>query len=294
MERVRVGIVYGLLRTEERLLIAALEARGAVVERIPDRQLRLELTAPPPSYDVVVVRSVSQQRGLHVASLFEAWGVPVVNPTRLLEVCNDKVRTTALLAGAGIPQPRVMVAFSVEEALAAADALGYPVVIKPPLGSWGRLLARVHSRRAAEELLRHKRALGGFHHGTFYVQEWVPKPGRDIRAFVVGEETICAIYRSSSHWVTNTARGAAASNCPVTPDLAELCGQVARTLGGGVLAVDVFEHPERGLLVNEVNATMEFRNSIAPTGVDIPGRVADYVLAVARAGQATSLLTVRG
>ncbi|MCX7622313.1 MAG: lysine biosynthesis protein LysX [Thermomicrobium sp.] len=293
MERVRIGLVYGLLRTEERLLIAALEQRGAVVERVLDRQLRLDATAPPPRYDVVVERSVSQLRGLHVATLFEAWGVPVVNPTRVLEVCNDKLRTTALLAAAGIPQPRVMVAFSVEEALAAADELGYPVVIKPPLGSWGRLLARVHSRRAAAEVLRHKRALGGFHHGTIYVQEWVPKPGRDIRAFVVGEETICAIYRTAEHWVTNTARGGRASACPVTPELAELCGRVAQALGGGVLAVDILEHPERGLLVNEVNATMEFRNSIAPTGVDIPGRVADYVLSVARQGQVATLATVR-
>ncbi|MFN3336511.1 MAG: lysine biosynthesis protein LysX [Thermomicrobium sp.] len=294
MERLRVGVVYGLLRAEERLLITALEQRGAVVERLLDRQLRLDLGTPPPRYDVVIERSVSQLRGLHVASVFEAWGVPVVNPTRILEICNDKLRTTALLAAAGIPQPRVVVAFSPEEALAAAEELGYPVVIKPPLGSWGRLLARVHSRRTAEELLRHKRMLGGFHHGTIYLQEWVPKPGRDIRAFVVGEETICAIYRTSSHWVTNTARGGRASNCPVTPDLAELCGRVARALGGGVLAVDVLEHPERGLLVNEVNATMEFRNSIAPTGVDIPGRVADYVLAVARAGQAPALVTTRG
>jgi [lysine-biosynthesis-protein LysW]--L-2-aminoadipate ligase len=183
VERLRVGVVYGLLRAEERLLIAALEQRGAVVERLLDRQLRLDLSTPPPRYDVVIERSVSQLRGLHVASVFEAWGVPVVNPTRILEICNDKLRTTALLAAAGIPQPRVVVAFSPEEALAAAEQLGYPVVIKPPLGSWGRLLARVHSRRAAEELLRHKRALGGFHHGTIYVQEWVPKPGRDIRAF---------------------------------------------------------------------------------------------------------------
>lgn len=294
MERLRVGVVYGVLRAEERLLIAALEQRGAVVERLFDRQLRLDLSTPPPRYDVVIERSVSQLRGLHVASVFEAWGVPVVNPTRILEICNDKLRTTALLAAAGIPQPRVVVAFSPEEALAAAEQLGYPVVIKPPLGSWGRLLARVHSRRTAEELLRHKRALGGFHHGTIYVQEWVPKPGRDIRAFVVGEETICAIYRTSDHWVTNTARGGRASNCPVTPELAELCGRVARALGGGVLAVDVLEHPERGLLVNEVNATMEFRNSIAPTGVDIPGRVADYVLAVARAGQTAPLVAARG
>lgn len=293
MTRVRVGLIYGLLRAEERLLLNALEERGALVDRLLDRQLRLEITTMPPQYDVIVGRSVSQQRGLQIASIFEAWGTPVVNPTSIVEICNDKLRTSAVLAAAGIPQPRVMVAFSAEDALAAADRLGYPVVIKPALGSWGRLLARANSRRTAEEILRHKRLLGGFHHATLYLQEWVPKPGRDIRAFVVGEETICAIYRSSAHWVTNTARGGRASYCPVTPELAELCGRVARVLGGGVLAIDLLEHPERGLLVNEVNATMEFRNSIAPTGVDIPGRIADYVLTVARLRQ-PSLVAARG
>jgi [lysine-biosynthesis-protein LysW]--L-2-aminoadipate ligase len=56
----------------------------------------------------------------------------------------------------------------------------------------------------------------------------------------------------------------------------------SRAVGGGLLAIDLFEHPERGLLVNEVNATIEFRNSIAPTGVDIPAAIVDYTLAVAR------------
>ena len=111
--------------------------------------------------------------------------------------------------------------------------------------------------------------------------EYVRKPGRDIRAFVVGDETICAIYRRSGHWITNTARGAEASNCDVTPEIAEVCGAVARAVGGGVLAIDLFEDPDRGLLVNEVNATMEFRNSIHTTGVNIPGRIVDYALALA-------------
>jgi len=110
------------------------------------------------------------------------------------------------------------------------------------------------------------------------VQEHIAKPQRDIRAFVVGERTICAIYRTSAHWVTNTARGAVASNCPVTPELDSLCVRAAQAVGGGILAIDILEDPERGLLVNEINATMEFRNSIAPTGVDIPNAMLDYVL----------------
>jgi [lysine-biosynthesis-protein LysW]--L-2-aminoadipate ligase len=162
--------------------------------------------------------------------------------------------------------------------------MGYPVVLKPGVGSWGRLLAKVNDREAAEALLEHKQVLGSYHHSIYYIQEYVDKPGRDIRAFVVGDETICAIYRRSSHWITNTARGGEASNCPVTPELDELCQKAAAAVGGGVVALDLFEDEQRGLLVNEINYTMEFRNSIDTTGINIPGRVVDYVLQVANGG----------
>jgi [lysine-biosynthesis-protein LysW]---L-2-aminoadipate ligase len=156
--------------------------------------------------------------------------------------------------------------------------LGYPVVLKPITGSWGRLLARINDRDAAEAVLEHQETLGSYQHHVHYVQEHIVKPQRDIRAFVVGGSTICAIYRTSEHWVTNTARGAVASNCPVTPELDRLCVRAAQAVGGGILAIDVLEDPQRGLLINEINATMEFRNSIAPTGVDIPQAMLDFVL----------------
>ncbi len=199
--------------------------------------------------------------------------------------CWDKLLTTAALAQAGVPQPQVRVAFTPEAALRAIEELGYPVVLKPVVGSWGRLLARINDRDAAEAILEHKETLGSYQHSIFYIQEFVRKPGRDIRAFVVGDETICAIYRSSEHWITNTARGGQASNCPVTPELDALCRATTRAVSGGdgaVVAIDVLEDPDRGLLVNEVNHTMEFRNSIHTTGVDIPGRVARYVMEVGR------------
>jgi [lysine-biosynthesis-protein LysW]--L-2-aminoadipate ligase len=280
----RIAIIYGPLRVEERLLFTELEQRGLAFDRIDDRTLDLSFDPSGWDYDVVIARGVSQQRTFHVVTMLEALGVPVVNTSSVLELSNDKVRTSAALARAGVPQPRLRVAFSPEQALAAIEDLGYPAVIKPAVGSWGRLLAKVNDRDAAEALLEHKQVLGGFHHGTIYIQEYVEKRGRDIRAFVLGDETICAIYRSSEHWITNTARGGLASNCPVTPELASLCAQAAHAVGGGILAVDLFEHPERGLLVNEINATMEFRNSIDTTGVNIPGRIVDYALEVAGRG----------
>ena len=168
-------------------------------------------------------------------------------------------------------------AFDEESALAAAEEIGYPFVLKPVVGSWGRLLAKVEDRSTAEAFIEHKATLG-VNHQVFYLQEYIDKPGRDIRAFVVGDEPICAIYRTSENWITNTARGGVASNCPLTSELVEICQQTARAIGGGLLAIDLFE-TANGLVVNEVNHTMEFRNSIATTGVNIPALMVEYVLA---------------
>jgi [lysine-biosynthesis-protein LysW]--L-2-aminoadipate ligase len=280
----RIAILYGPLRVEERLLFNEVEQRGIDLTRIDDRTLDLSFEPHDWDYDIVIARGVAQQRTFHVVTMLEAVGVPVVNGSTVLELCNDKVRTSAALARAGVPQPRLRVAFSADQALAAIEELGYPAVIKPAVGSWGRLLAKVNDRDAAEALIEHKQTLGGFHHGTIYIQEYIEKRGRDIRAFVIGGETICAIYRSSEHWITNTARGGLATNCPVTPELADLCARAASAVGGGILAIDLFEDAERGLLVNEVNATMEFRNSIETTGVNIPGRIVEYALEVAGRG----------
>ncbi|HUY99342.1 MAG TPA: lysine biosynthesis protein LysX [Thermomicrobiaceae bacterium] len=277
----RVAVVHAQLRAEERLLFAELARRGIVPDRIDDRTAILDLTDPRRDYDVAIGRSVSQQRTLHTLAILEAWGVPTLNRPDVIAVCNDKLRSSAAFAAGGLPQPRLLVAYTPESALEAIETLGYPVVLKPPVGSWGRLLAKVNDRAAAEALLEHKQTLGSFHHGTYYIQAYVRKPGRDIRAFVVGDETIAAIYRASSHWITNTARGGHATGCPVTPEIDALCRGAARAVGGGVLAVDLFEDPERGLLVNEVNATMEFRNSIDTTGVNIPARIVDYALELA-------------
>jgi [lysine-biosynthesis-protein LysW]--L-2-aminoadipate ligase len=298
-----VGVLLSRVRIEEKLLLAELERRGATIVRFDDRVLTLDLTEPPPALlacDVVVERCINHLRALYTLKLLDDWGVPVVNTYEVANICGDKILTSAALAGAGVPMPRTIVAYTPESALDACEQLGYPVVMKPAVGSWGRLLARVNDRDAAEALLEHKVTLGSFHHGAFYIQEFIRKPGRDIRSFVVGDETICAIYRDSPHWITNTARGGVATNCPVTPEIDALSRASAAAVGGGVVAVDLLES-ERGLLVNEVNYTMEFRNSIDTTGVDIPGRIVDYVMRVglesrasARAATAKPVAAVAG
>jgi [lysine-biosynthesis-protein LysW]---L-2-aminoadipate ligase len=277
----RIAIIASRIRAEEKHLLAAFEARGAAVTVLNDDEMILPVGMQPLPYDAILERSVSTSRGLYALHLLEAAGNLTINRYSTANTCADKLLTTTALQKANIPQPTVRVAFTAEAALQAIEEMGYPVVLKPVIGSWGRLLARINDRDAAEAVLEHKEVLGSYQHSIFYIQALVRKPGRDIRAFVVGDSCICAIYRHSPHWITNTARGGKATVCPVTPELNALCVGAAQAVGGGVLAIDVLEDPDRGLLINEINHTMEFRNSIEPTGVDIPGRVADYVLAQA-------------
>lgn len=279
-----IGVLYSRVRVEEKLLFEILEAKGIGYELVDDRDIVFDLWNPDPwrKYDVMLERCINHSRALYSLRILEDFGVPCVNSYRVSDTCGDKLKTTAALERAGLPSPRVKIAYTPESALQAIEDLGYPAVLKPAIGSWGRLISKVNDREAAEAILEHKEVLGSYHHSIFYVQEYIKKPGRDIRAFVVGDETICAIYRDSAHWITNTARGGKASNCPVTPEMNDLCVRAANAVGGGVVAIDLLEDPDRGLLVNEVNYTMEFRNSIAPTGVNIPARVVDYVIAVGK------------
>ncbi|MFO7322276.1 MAG: lysine biosynthesis protein LysX [Chloroflexota bacterium] len=276
-----IGILCSRVRVEEKLLFEAFEALGAPATRLDEREIAARVGDFHPDVDILLERSVSTSAGLVALQLFEAAGIPTINNYATSSLCADKIRTSLALAQAGVAQPVTEVAFSPEAALEAIERIGYPVVMKPATGSWGRLLARINDRDAAEAILEHKEVLGGVGHHIFYIQEYIRKPGRDIRAFVIGTEVICAIYRHSPHWITNTARGGQAANCPVTDELADICARAALAVSGGqggVLAVDLLEAPGRGLLVCEVNHTMEFRNSIAPTGVDIPRRIAEYVL----------------
>jgi [lysine-biosynthesis-protein LysW]--L-2-aminoadipate ligase len=278
----KVGMLCSRIRVEEKLLIREMRKRHVNLEIIDDREIILEIRGNGWDHDVILERCINHSRALYALRIFNDWGLPSVNTYEVANICGNKLLTTSALVCAGIPTPSTRVAFTPESALQAIEEMGYPVVLKPGVGSWGRLLSKVNDREAAEAILEHKKVLGSYHHSVYYIQEYVEKHGRDIRAFVVGDETICAIYRTSPHWITNTARGGQATNCPVTPELDELCLAAARAVGGGVVALDIFEDQERGMLVNEINYTMEFRNSIDTTGVNIPARVIDYVLGVGR------------
>jgi [lysine-biosynthesis-protein LysW]---L-2-aminoadipate ligase len=284
MKKLKVGLLHSLLRLDEKLILEEFAKHSDVdLELVDDRQITFQLGKDRDrfDFDVVLERCINHSRALHTLVILESAGIRCVNTAKVATTCGDKLLTSIALKVHGVPQPEVRVAFTEESALKAIEDMGYPVVLKPAVGSWGRLLAKVNDRDAAEALLEHKTTLGSYHHSIFYIHEYVEKKGRDIRSFVVGDECIGAIYRTSPHWITNTARGGQATNCPMTDELRDISIRAAGAVGGGIVAIDVFE-TDRGLLINEVNYTMEFKNSIKPTGVNIPGKIVDYTLAAAR------------
>jgi [lysine-biosynthesis-protein LysW]---L-2-aminoadipate ligase len=271
-----IGILCGRIRFEEKALFDALRRRGLAFERLDEDRLQFEIGGDVPGVDVVLDRSIHHGRSLYGLTLLNAAGVATVNSAQVAHTCGDKILTSAALAAVGVPVPRTVIAFTRDAALDAIEKLGYPVVLKPMVGSWGRLLAKINDRDAAEALLEHKETLGSYQHGIFYIQEFVRKPERDIRAIVIGDQTIGAIYRTADHWITNTARTGQASPCAVTPELHALCQKAAAAVGGGFLAVDLLEH-EGGLLVNELNYTPEFHGFTGATGIPVAEMVIDYL-----------------
>lgn len=277
----KIGLLHSLIRKDEKYLMDEFDKiKGIELVLIDDREIVFNLGHDKFNLDVVVERCINHSRALHGLRLFEAAGVKCVNSYHVATICGDKLLTSVALAEHNVPQPEVRVAFTEESALKAIEEMGYPVVLKPAVGSWGRLLSKINDRDAAEAILEHKTVLGSYHHSIFYIQKYVEKKGKDIRSFVVGDKCIAAIYRTSPHWITNTARGGIATNCPVTDELNDISVRAAKAVGGGIVAIDVFE-TEQGFMVNEVNYTMEYKNSITTTGVNIPQKMVEYILQVA-------------
>ena len=275
---VTIGLLHSTIRADEKLIVQAAKKRNVNIKLIDIRALALHKNLYQNTIDIALERSVSTVKGTYAASFYHEMGVPVVNTPHVAHICEDKFLTSLVLKEHGVATLDFGMVFSLEQAEELITQLGgYPVVLKPPSGSWGRLLAKINDRDALEALIDHKQILGSPDHKALYLQEYIAKKGRDIRAFVINGETIAAIYRDSAHWITNTARGGKSSNCPVTPELSKLCKKASEAIGGGILALDVVETDD-GLKIIEVNHTMEFKNSETPTGVSISGAIVDYCI----------------
>lgn len=281
----RLGILVSYIREEEKQILRAARERG--IEPLPlfDRNLALNISAPTAAdsgvdIDVLLDRSVVHSRAGYTLWAMKRWGIPTLNTAEAVAICDDKAKASMVLEAAGIPSPKTFIAYSIESALEACKQLGYPAVLKPVTGSWGRLISRVNGPEQARSIIHQKNEHGSYLHEIFYIQEFIEKPGRDIRVYVVGGEVIAASYRTSAHWITNAARGAVSVPCPVTPEIEELSLRACAVVNARLAGVDLIETPE-GLKVIEINTGGEFKGLMTTTERDIAGAIVDEAVRIA-------------
>jgi [lysine-biosynthesis-protein LysW]---L-2-aminoadipate ligase len=274
-------ILYDNIRWEEKALFEAAKKIGTNVAMLDCKALSLKLEGRSEndtlSNGTVIQRCVSYFRSVHSTSMLEGLGYRVINSFEASNICGNKLFAHVTLRKNGVKTPKAVTAFSAESALSAIEEIGYPVVIKPTVGSWGRLIGLLRDRDAAKAVIESREYMFPLYR-IYFFEELVKRPPRDIRAIVIGDRVAAAIYRYSGHdeWKTNMALGGKAEPCAVTNELEDLCLKAAAAVQGEMVGVDLMESDEVGLMVHEVNSTTEFKNTVRVTGVDIPTLAIEY------------------
>ena len=284
---VEICIVYDKLRFEERALYDKAIKKNVHAQLIDAKNLILSTTSRKSDLQfggIVLQRTVSYFRGLYLTSCLEFLGYKVINNFNVGEICGNKLVTSLHLAKHHIPTPETGFAFSAEGARKMLNKMGYPAVLKPLIGSWGRGVFPIRDEETANILVEMREENGNALSRIYYIQEMVDRPPRDVRCIVVGDNVVTAIYRYSpgNEWRTNVAMGGKAEKATITNELEDIVLRAARSVGGGILGVDLMEDRGRGLLVHEINNTVEFRGAQDVSEVDIADAILDYAIKIAK------------
>ena len=278
----KICIVFDRLRTEEKLLQKKAEELGYDTSMIDAKITSFDTDSKPENYDfgnVVLERCVSYYRGLHFTACLEFMDIPVINKFDVANTCGNKMITSMLLKKNNIPTPKTYFSFSAETALENFENIGYPLVIKPIIGSWGRSVMPVKDKDTAEAVIENRQVTDGPQDRIYYLQEMIDRPPRDIRVITVGDQAVSAMYRKSSGgFKTNIALGADPELCEITKEIEDLCEKTSKAVGGGILGIDLMEDKERGLVVHEVNNTVEFKGLVKVSEKNIPKEMIDYAV----------------
>ena len=277
-----ITALYDTIRLEEKLLIESAKKNEINLEMVDCKKLSVDLNEKKSFDSPVLQRCVSYYRNIHSTAAIEGQGVRVVNCLNTGIFAGNKLFTHMLLQKSGVPTPNATVAFSKDAAMNALDRNGFPKIIKPTVGSWGRMVSKINDMDSAEGIIEGREAMYPIHQ-VHFLEEFVERPPRDIRAIVIGDTVPAAIYRNSGdgNWKTNTHLGGSAETCKITNELEEICLKAKNAVQGEIVGVDLMESNEKGLVVHEINNTTEFRNVVRVTGVDVPKLMLEYVKEIA-------------
>ncbi|MEC9087573.1 MAG: lysine biosynthesis protein LysX [Thermoproteota archaeon] len=278
----KICIVFDRLRTEEKLLQKKAEELGYETSMIDAKITSFDTDSKRENYefgDVVLERCVSYYRGLHFTACLEFMDIPVINKFDVANTCGNKMITSMLLKKKNIPTPKTYFSFTAEAALENFEKIGYPLVIKPIIGSWGRSVMPIKDKDTAEAVIENRQVTDGPQDRIYYLQEMIDRPPRDIRVITVGDQAISAMYRKSSGgFKTNIALGADPELCEITKEIEDLCEKTSKAVGGGILGIDLMEDKEKGLVVHEVNNTVEFKGLVKVSKKNIPKEMIDFAV----------------
>ncbi|HEX6067755.1 MAG TPA: lysine biosynthesis protein LysX [Nitrososphaera sp.] len=282
-----VCIIYDKVRFEEKALYDKALEKGVKAQMVDAKGVTVGTESKKSDFslgDVIMQRSVSHYRGLYLTACLEFLDFPVINKFSTAEICGNKLVTSLALAKSNIPTPKTQLAFSAETAIEMIRKTGLPLVLKPIVGSWGRGVFPLRDEETANMIVEMREENDSPLSRIYYIQEMVDRPPRDVRCIVVGDQVVTAIYRYSGEgeWRTNVARGGKAELAPITKELEDLALRAAKAVGGGIVGVDLMEDKTRGLVVHEVNNTVEFRGAATVSVNDIPGAMIDYAVSVAK------------
>lgn len=278
-----ITVLYDTIRWEEKALLEAGKKKNIDIQMIDCKKLALELDSTKPDFGTVIQRCVSYYRNIHSTAALEGMGLNVINCLKTGIYAGNKLYTHMLLKKNNIPTPYASVAFSKEAALESLEKIGYPKVIKPTVGSWGRLISKLNDKDSAEGIIESRESMYPIYQ-IHYLEEFVARPPRDIRAIVVGDRVVAAIYRNSGggNWKTNMALGGKAEKCEVSNEMETMCIKARDAVYGQIVGVDLMESDERGLVVHEVNNTTEYKNTVRVCNVDIPSLMLEYAINTSR------------
>jgi [lysine-biosynthesis-protein LysW]--L-2-aminoadipate ligase len=284
---VEVSILCDKVRFEEKALYEKTQSIGIKSKIVDAKTLSIGTCSKATDLqlgDVILQRSVSYYRGLYLTACLEFLGFKVINRFEVGQVCGNKLTTSIRLAENKIPTPKTQFAFSAESGLETIKNTGFPVVLKPVVGSWGRGIYPLRDLETASMIIEMREEDDSPLSRIYYIQEMVDRPSRDIRCIVIGDQVLTAIYRysSQSEWRTNVALGGKVELAPITKEMEDLALRAAKAVGGGILGVDMMEDKNRGLVVHEVNNTVEFRGAASVSKADIPNQMIDYAVNIAR------------
>jgi [lysine-biosynthesis-protein LysW]--L-2-aminoadipate ligase len=281
---VQIGMLCDRIRPDERMVIEAAKKKNIelIIHNVDEIVFDTFTNSETKFENVILQRVMSYFKSMHITALLEKADTKVVNSFNAALICGNKLLTSITLSKAGVPTPKTLVAFTEESSLKALEKVGYPAILKPVVGSWGRLIAPLKDFDSARAILETREFMYPLYQ-VFYIQEMMQSLIRDIRCFVIGEHAVAAIYRYSAprEWRTNVARGGRAEVCPITSEIEELAVKAAKAVGGEAVGVDMMESPN-GLVVHEVNYTTEFKATTESTGIDIAGLVLDFLVDMER------------